>query len=47
MQTAWDERKASLVGVQAHGILGRCAWLPVEFLLNQLRPIEALTQLLR
>jgi hypothetical protein len=25
MQTAWDKRKASLVGVQAHGILGRCA----------------------
>jgi hypothetical protein len=46
VQTGWDESRASLVGVQAHGILGHCAWLPVEFLLNQLRPIEALAQLL-
>jgi hypothetical protein len=46
VQTAWDECRALLVGVQTHGILWRCVWLPVEFLLNQLGPIEALAQLL-
>jgi DNA-binding transcriptional LysR family regulator len=46
VQTAWDESRASAVGVEAYGVLGRCAWLPVEFRLNQLRPIEALAQLL-
>src|SRR5215471_21607609 len=38
--------RPSLVGVEADGVLGRCGWLPVEFLLNQLRPIEAFAQLL-
>jgi hypothetical protein len=46
MQTAWNACRASLVSVQAHGILGRCVRLPAEFRLNQLRPIEALAQLL-
>ena len=46
VQTAWDEHSSSLVGVEADGVLGRCVWLPVEFHLNQLRPIEALAQLL-
>jgi len=42
VQVAWCERRASLVGMEAYGILGRRTWLPLEFRLNQLRPIEAL-----
>jgi hypothetical protein len=46
MQTAWDESRASWLGVEAYGSLGRCAGLPVKSRLDQLRPIEALAQLL-
>jgi len=35
-----------LVGVEADGVLERCVWLPMEFFLHQLRPIEVFAQLL-
>ncbi len=46
VQTAWYESRASLVGMEADGVLGWCVWRPAEFLLNQLGPIEVLAQLL-